>query len=369
ELERERSFLHKWNFNLREDIHSGWIQDELQKSIAETDAAIKQLAMMKPVLKYPASSMWPSFQEALVSILEVKRRALDEYNFEAKKSDKHSNDVYLSLINYFNGALLSDYNTFLNFAARDGFEGMKAIRFVPLYEIRETKQAATPIVSHFRDIPRTPITAVKQTSPIGKSTFKSLVNYVDYINETWRQISNHRDVIRNLNSSASYYASLTSYTGKGGLSFKHDGFEVPLSGFQKVVTESKSLSPAHAASLNAGAEVLLNILKEIDAIGMVLEMEVSEKKYQEDRVAHVYQLIARTHMLFETWDDRKETLYNDVQKIYDSYPSGDPSSSWSVSGRALRELAWFDHEGLFAAKGHYKGKPVASTATVSNAPL
>jgi Ca-activated chloride channel family protein len=354
ELVRERDFLSKWKFNLKEEVHTGWIVDELQKSITDTDAAIKRLKDMKPVMKYPASSMWPSFLEGLESILELKRRALDEYNFEARKSDKHKNDVYLSLINYFNGVLHADYNTFLNFASGDGYSGLKAIKFIPLFTIDEQAKENQVSITPFSDVPRTRPSPPKQSSPVSRIVYKSLVNYVDLINETWRQVSNHRDVIRNLNSSASYYASLTSYVGKGGLSFKHDNFEVPLSHYQKAVAESKSLSPALAASLNAGTEVLINILKEMDEIGAVLEQDVSAKKYQEDRVKRVYELLGRTHELFQEWDARKEILFEDVQRIYDSYPVGDAASSWNVSGKALRELTALDHDGLFRAKGHYR---------------
>lgn len=364
ELAREREFISKWKFNFREEIHTGWIVDELQKSITETDAAVKRL-QTTPTLKYPASSMWPSFREALVSILDVKRRALDEYNFEARKSDKHKNGVYLSLINYFNGALLADYNTFLNYARNDGYNGLKAIKFVPLFVIDDRASENTVAVTPFKDIARTRPVPSRQTAPIEALTHRALVNYVNFINETFRQVSHHRDVIRNLNSSASYYASLTSYAGKGGLSFTHDDFEIPFSHFQKAVSESKPLPPPQAASLNAGAEVLINILKEMDAIGAVLEQEISEKKYQQDKVKHVYDLLRRTHELFAIWDERKEALFEDVQKIFDSYPMAQPASSWNVAGKELRELTALDHDALFKVRDHYRGMTPASSISTA----
>jgi Ca-activated chloride channel homolog len=258
------------------------------------------------------------------------------------------------LINYYNGALLSDYNTFLNFADRDGFSGLKGIRFVPLFFIGEKEQTTTVTIVPFEDLPRGTVNPPKQNTAISKNAFHALVNYVDLINETWRQVSRQRDVIRNLNSSASYYASLTSYAGKGGLSFSHSGFEVPLSHLQKAISESKSLSPEIAKSLNTGAQVIVNILREMDEIGAALETEITEKKYQQDKVKHVYELITRTHVLFNAWDEKKEILYEDIQRVYDSFPSAD-HSSWSVSGNALRELTALDHNALFKAKQYYRG--------------
>ncbi len=363
ELDRERAFIAKWKFNLKEEVHTGWIVDELTASIAETDASIKKLKELKPALKYPASSMWPSFLEGLGSMLETKRRALDEYNFEAKKSDKHKNGVYLSLINYFNGVLVSDYNTFLKFSSNDGYQGLQAIKFVPLYSIEEHVVESGVSITPFADLARTRPAPAKQSVTIPRNVYTSLVNYIDYINETWRQVHHHRDVIRNLNSSASYYASLTSYQGKGGLTFRHGDFKLPTSQLQKTAAESKALPPVIAKSLNTGAEVLMNILKELDEIGAVLEEETTSKKYQQDKVAHIYQLLTRTHELFHVWDTRKEELFEDVQKVFDSYAVTEPGSSWMKSGTALRQLTSLDHDALFGARDVYRGKGSGPIAT------
>jgi Ca-activated chloride channel homolog len=363
ELDREKTFLNLWRFNLKEDVPTGWIVEELQKSISDTDNALKQLKPIKPVLSYPASSMWPSFQDALNSILESKRHALDEYNFEAKKSDHHQNEVYLSLINYYNGALLADYNAFIGFAANDRYTGLKAFKYVPSFEINGNVSLNEIRISPFKDIPRATIVAEKQKVPVSKAVFNSLDSYVEFINETWRQISHHRDIMRNLNSSAAYYATLTSFAGKGGLSFAHDNFNIPYSHFQKASSESRVLQPAHATSLNAGAEVLMNILKEMDGIGSALEQEVKEKKYEKDKLKHVYEMIERTHVLFETWDERKELLFEDLQKIFDAYPPAEPLNSWQVSGSALRALTKLDREGLFKARSIYKGKSTGPVPT------
>jgi Ca-activated chloride channel homolog len=363
ELDREKTFLNLWRFNLKEDVPTGWIVEELQKSISDTDNALKQLKQIKPVLSYPASSMWPSFLEALNSILESKRHALDEYNFEAKKSDHHQNEVYLSLINYYNGALLADYNAFIGFAANEKYTGLKAFKYVPSFEINGNVSINEIRISPFNDVPRAVIVIEKQKTPVSKAVFNSLNNYVEFINETWRQISHHRDVMRNLNSSAAHYATVTSFVGKGGLSFAHDNFNIPYSHFQKASSESRVLQPDHAASLNAGAEVLMNILKEMDGLGAALEQEVKEKKYEKDKLKHVYEMIERTHVLFEAWDDRKELLFDDLQKIFDAYPPAEPLNSWQVSGSALRALTKLDHEGLFKARSFYKGKSAGPVPT------
>ena len=105
------------------------------------------------------------------SILTVKRSGLDEYNFEAKKSDKHSNDVYLSLINYFNGTLVSDHNTFVQFAEGDGYYGLKSIKFVPLFEIRARQKEVDVSVKPFKDISKDSVYCTAQKTAINKTRF------------------------------------------------------------------------------------------------------------------------------------------------------------------------------------------------------
>jgi Ca-activated chloride channel family protein len=95
QLARERAFLDTWTFNLNEAVPTGWPVDKLQLSIAETAEALDAIRKLQPALKYPTSGMWSNFQESLSSILDAKRNALDEYNNEAKKSDRHGNDAYL----------------------------------------------------------------------------------------------------------------------------------------------------------------------------------------------------------------------------------------------------------------------------------
>src|SRR5690349_15910407 len=260
---RERNFIDSWTFNLKEEVHTGWPVEKLEQSILDTDVQLSALKKYSPTLKYPASSMWPSFQGNLASVLEVKRAGLNEYNFEARKSDQHSNDVYLGLINYFNGALVADYNTFVQFSERDGYYGLKFMNYIPVFEIRTQPKVVAVDVKPFKDIPRTPVTMSVQKVSISKPVYEELSNYVDFINETWRQTRYMQGAFGSLNSSASYYKTMESYERVGGMHFDYKDFTVPLSQYQKAVADSKVITPTVAKSLNDQSEVLLNILKEM----------------------------------------------------------------------------------------------------------
>ncbi len=119
------------------------------------------------------------------------------------------------------------------------------------------------------------------------------------------------------------------------MSFDYKDFQIPQSQFQKTVSESKQLPAEFAQPLNQQAEVLLNILKELDAISATLEAEASDKTYDAGRSARVYALLERTKVLIRTWDERKEYLYDDVRKVFYAFPPLKPTSSWYVSGTSL----------------------------------
>ena len=363
QIERERSLLDAWTLNLNEDVHTGWPVDVLEKSILETDNQLRAFNQYKPALKYPASSMYSSFKESLGDILESKRNGLDGYNFEAKKSDRHSNAVYLSLINYFNGTLVADYNTFIQFAERDNYFGLKAIQYFPVFEIRSQVKSTEIEIKPFTDIPHIPIAVVPRKSPISKPVANTLNEYVDFMNECWRQVRYMQMELRSFNSSARYYKGLTSFQGRGALHYDYKDFQLPLSIYQKLMVDSNVIEVSLAKNLNAQAEVLMNMLKEMDQLGAALEVEVREKHYEKDGLKKVYEILERNNLLFDLIDSKKEQLYLDVRILYDAYPAGNAVSSWYVSGKALQGLVDLDRIGLFGAKAYYKGDASTSIST------
>ncbi|MGC3943904.1 MAG: VWA domain-containing protein [Chryseolinea sp.] len=367
QIARERAYLDSWTFNLNEAVPTGWSTEKLQQSIAETADALASLKKQQPALKYPASSMWSNFQESLSSVLEAKRNALDEYNNEAKKSDRHGNDAYLGLINYFNGTLISDQNAFIQYASNDNYHGIKAIKYFPLFEKRAEAVTQPITIRPFADYPRTALNPPAQKNALSRTAYESLSNYVEFINETWRQTENLAQVLSNLGSGVARYDKVDAYERHGSLSFDYKDFNIPLSQYQKTISESNQLPAAFAKPLNQQSEVLLNILKELDAISATLETEAADSKYDANRTARVYALLDRSNVLLKTWDERKELLYQDVRKVFEAFPALKPASSWYVSGTALQHLTDLDHDGLFKAKAFYQGGQQGSPSIQTDA--
>lgn len=363
QLDRERKFISLWKYNLNEQVHTAWVEKQLSESILETAAELRKMEEAKPVLKYPASGMWSSFLDGMSSILESKRNALDQYNNEARKSDRHANATYSNLITYYNGVLVANYNTFLDYAANDKFWGLKYIDYVPQLEIRSAQANDEVAITPFKDEEVSLPALTKQSRVIGKNEYAALENYITFINESFRQLSKHRNVVSNLNARTAYVASQSADSRRGSIQFKHDGFSVPLSYYERAVSESKSLPPQIAEALNTRARVLLNILKEMDQIGVSLERQTADKSYEQDACKNLYVHIERTKILYDTWDERKESLYEDIRKVFESFAPTEPNGSWSKSGAALLKLTDLDREALFAAKRYYKNQSTDKPAT------
>lgn len=362
QLIHERTFLDAWTYNLKDDVHTGWPVDKLQQGIAEADEQRTVLNKASAAIKYPAASMIGSFQEGLAQILDIKRRALNGYNFEAKKNDRHSNGAYMDLINYYNGTLVSFYNSYVDHASTDGYMGLKAIKYFPAFEIRSKPQAVDVDAKPYENKETVPLNPEVKKTAIPKAVGQCLTDYVDFINETWRQTHNLQSNLEGFSSSASYYRGLESYERVGGMTFDYKNYEVPLAEFQQAVA-CKTLPPVIVKVLNDQSEVLLNILKEIDDQCATLELEVREKRYEADHVKKVYAILERQQVLYNDWDEKKEKLYGDLRRVSESYAPELSKNSWYVSGKALQQLTDLDHDALFKAKAYYKAGSMTAIDT------
>ena len=300
----------------------------------------------------------------------LNRSGLDGYNFEAKKSDKHSNEVYLDLINYFNGTLVSNHNTFLQFAQPDGFYGLKSTLYVPLFEIRTVEEQAQSEVIPFQDIAYNPLKIVKQSIPIPKPVFNALSSFVEYINESLSQMDYLQRLLRNYNSSANYYKDLTSYTGRGGLNYNHKDFHLPISLYQSAKAQRDAIPVAYRQSISDQADVLQNILKEMDQLSIALTTDATERHYEKDNLKKAYEILERYAKLFALADIKKEQLHGDLRAVFESYSITNPADSWVISNKALLNLVDEDRAQFFAAKAFFQGDSSSiPTAAVINQDL
>lgn len=349
----ETAMLDSWSYNLNEKTHSGWPVEKLKTSILKSQEYANKKVSAEGI-KYPASSMISSFEEGVTMLLQNKRNGLDGYSYEAQKSDEHSNDVYMNMINSYNGVLISFYNSFISYAQSE-YKGLIALTYVPAFEIRtETRKIETEVKA-FEDIVHTQLAVKPQGVVIPQRTFSALSNYIEYINECVRQTNHLQRLYSNMWGSTHSYRDLTSYKGKGGLAFELKDFEIPLSYLQKTIAESKSIPEPYRKSMNDQAEVLNRILTEMNQLSIALDQETEQKNYEQDNLKHLDEVVLRYKMITDIFHARKEVLYADVRKVFESYKVANPSGSWNISGAALLQLVDADKEELFKAQAFYLG--------------
>jgi Mg-chelatase subunit ChlD len=354
-LDAEKKVLESWTYNLNESLNTGFPIDVIRKSITDTE---KQLALLKEKKNGMGNYSITTFNDFIASLEEfqdTKRKAMDSYNFEAKKSDKHANSFYMEMINLYNGALVAGFNNFINLSVQHKFRGAKTAQFIPVYEIKTQGITNENTVTPFKDIPYLSITVTPQTVSIPAAQHNALNNYINFINESLSQTDDIRLLLMNFNSSAVYYKDLSTYKGKGGLTFNPSDFKIPQSTYQKLKEESINISPAHRKSLNNQAEVLMSILLEIEGLGVELHKQTESKLYEQDNLTKVYEIMERLKVLLTIVDDKKEQLYTDVRKIHQSYKVPSGVISWNTSAKELLKLIDLNKEVLFTSKKYFKG--------------
>lgn len=352
-IAHEGKLIDLWSVNLNDKTHTGWPVEKLKAHILQTQEFIDK-KISTAGIQYPASSMIPSFEDGLAMLQQTKRNGLDGYNYEAQQSDAHSNAVYLNLINSYNGVLISFYNTFIGYAQAN-YKGLLALSYVPVFEIRTAIKKIQTDLRYFEDIPYAACIIKPQPVAIPPQTFQALSGYVEYINECVRQTDRLQRLYSNLWGSTHAYRNLASYSGKSGLTFGFTDFEIPVSYLQKTVAESKAVPEVYRRSLNDQAEVLNRVLTEMNQLSIVLDQEIEKKNYEQDNLKKIDEIVHRYKTITDIFHAKKEVLYADVRKIFESYTISNPSGSWNVSGKGLLQLVDANKQELSKAKAFYEG--------------
>lgn len=354
-IRNEYNFLDKWSVNLNEGVHTGWPYDQLKESISQTEASLAKLKSASP--DPGAAAKFESFEEGLHDVLAIKQHALNNYNADARRSDKLSNDVYFDLMNNLNGALISDYNAVTN--------GLHAIHYAPVFEIRKTAATVNLAINRFEDIQHIPVTLARQKTALTKNAFTALNQYISFINETALPVEILSKKVENFSSTAATYKALKSFARRDQLSFDVGNFRIPHAEYTQTMSLSSALPATVGKSLNAQATVLLNILKELEQTIIAMQRETSTRNYEKDNLDRIYLILERQNELLLTWDERKEQLYDDARAVFDAFPPASPTSSWYKSGQAMQRIADATHKALFEAKAMYKINDVSKGIVTS----
>jgi Ca-activated chloride channel family protein len=358
-LQSQLQLLDSLSYYMDENGQSNWPVERVQQSMLADVKSLSTFGKAESVIGYPASSMLSSFKEALQTIQDVKKRAVDDNTFAARQTTRHGNEVYLSLINHYNNDLRSWQQSFVDYS-KTTKHLLAYPKFSPVFAFEAPQLQAETVTSTtpFRDIPPAPFTIKPAVNPADNATFRALTAYVEFINESLRQMNHLQVSLRNYQSTADYYRDPSPTSRRGNLTYSHDEYKVPVSEFQLLQVESSHIPQPYRASINGQAEVLLSMLKEMDGLSIELIGYTSQKLYVLDHMQRSDAILDRYVYLIDAFDQKKEKLYQDVRRIHESYPLRNPSDSWQVAGKALQKTLDDDKEILFGVKTYMKGEAV-----------
>ncbi len=362
QLALEKTLIDKWSFNVRQAIHSGWPVEAVQQHIRDDQTRLPALRQLAAGIAYPASSMVQSFIKGVESIQDVKRNGVDGYTYEKYQSDEHTNTVYGNLLNHYNSDCLAFYNNYIQ-SASTTYRGFYYLMAVPRFQVRSDVKMIDLTVKPFRDVPVEGIKPVTVNTPISPAVHNALTYYILFINEGMRQINFMSTGVRNLNSSTASAIARLNSGNTATLRYYHNTYQLPVTLYQQTVDQSKAIPNAYQASLLKQAEVLYDILNELNQWNNKLLAESAARQLGKDNPQSLYAFFDRYIVLIQAFDERKEKLFHDVRNLYDVYAVANPKNSWQVSGSALWMLVQEDFRELMKARDYFIGKPADDAQT------
>lgn len=344
-------------YYLNEETKAEWPVVLVRQSMLDDEKALATIGNTASQLQYPASDMVGTFKSALASMQDIKRRALDDHNFAAQQSAQHGNAVYLSLVEQFNHDMLEFYKAFVGYS-KPGHLLLNYPFFSPVMKAEGSGDvaAASKGTPPFQDKSFQPLNVKKANAPASAAVIKTLNQYVDWINQSLRQMHLLQMIVRNYQGSAEYYRDPAKAQKRANLSYSHEDFKLPSSEYSLLLSASTAIPEPYRKSVTGQAEVLMNILQEMDGLSIELIRYTSEKQYLQDQLKRSDAILDRYLVLFNILDQKKEQLYNDIRRIHESYPNATPTSSWYIAGTAMLKTMDNGHDVMFGLRDYLRGE-------------
>jgi hypothetical protein len=327
-LQNQTKLLDTLTYYLNENSPANWPVELVQQSMMADAKILVEFGKKRATISYPANDMVSSFKAAIRSIQNVKARGINDNTFAARQNTRHGNAFYLSLINYYNNDLLSWQQLFVN-NSQPRKQLLTYPKFSPVFAFEASHSVNPTIVktAFFKDVPAIAFTIQPAKAPAEPATFAALNAYIDFINESLRQMNRLQVLLRNYQPSAEYYRTSSTNSRRSGLSYSHEEFKVPVSEHQLLINDSQHIPQPYRHSINSQADVLLSMLKEMDGLSIELIDYTRQKQYEQDQLQRSDAILDRYAYLFDTFDQKKERLYEDVRRIHERYPLKNPSDS------------------------------------------
>ncbi|HAI76444.1 MAG TPA: hypothetical protein DCM08_09360 [Microscillaceae bacterium] len=348
-LQREAALLDSWDYNLNQHIATAWDVDRIAQNVLENEALLRDFQAMS--LPYPLDFYYKQFfLDGLQTMQDYKRQAIDQYGVGAQKTDELKNATYLALINYYNGLLVSNYNMMAEYTKNQpGTTVMESIflqKFILASEAQRTQLSLKP----FTDLPLLPCEPSAKSTAIEAKTFTTLSHYVNFINESVTFLDRFEYVASTLHDDLEDLRK----GKKIQVYVKTDELKIPKSAFQKAEDETQFLENGVQESLLNQLKTLFDIEREMTELTLFLEDYAKNQGYEADNFAAADSAFERFVLLFHLADERKERLYGDVRKVFESY-AAPAENHWYISAQALLQVVDAQRTNLFSVRDFHRG--------------
>jgi len=324
----EEKFMSNFKINFCSRVFTASLPiDLILKQLTESDNYLAEL-------KVPQNSEFRKYQSfvstALGRIQKTKREAIDEYSIDAKKSDNYTNNFIDNYQVYLNYYLINDFNDFVK-------ETQASMLYFPItsatFKLDSTERKyIQPIEKYMAtDIPD--LIVSNKSIEIAPETARALNNYIEFINEELRINSSFATKLYYLNNTAN--KQLNKNNDDLFLSFSYyDKYALPTAAYEKTLNESRHINEQERKVLNHLLTELYRIIAEKYQLKTDLENYVEKKTYRTDKFDHLYQSLQRFEYLLDMFDSRKQLLYENTRKIYQSYPTKN-HGPWQKGGEEM----------------------------------
>lgn len=346
-IAHEELLAEKLSFNLHEAAYTGFAKEDILKSFLETDNLLPQLRPEKFGLPYPASQFYKSCFDAVENLQEIKRNAVDNFNYITSVNGLYANNFYDNFLNYFNNDLLS---FLLKFYEQIQTQSPTLIHYpiferkividpqVQPWEVKHLEYAA-PALGY--------LNPAKESAPLPLPAATELTLITSYINDCVASLEN---LYNELRSEESTWRSLREgrLPSKNPL-IKFDHFKLPYSSYALLVKNSAAISPTYRSALMARVDDLQTIMTILADRTAGLSQTMSSGAFRQQGMPFIEQELQTIQKLFEEFDLRKEDLYHETRKVHGAYPPA-KNNSWITAAVVLLKATDDSRAALRAAE-------------------
>ncbi len=356
-MQEERELFKNWYFNFEKKTQTGMFDTE--KVVGNINTVdIKYRNNIAPnSYKHPLNFYYNRFFSVLTATMQkTKRNGIDGYTIETKISDQHSNEYYKYLYQYYNSLLVSECDGFVYSLNQKGTYLLKGVKMPFLFVVDSNN---VDIITDYKKFEETEILKFEITSKsknITHNQVTALNNYINYINRETKIVIYRAEKMRYYNKTLDKYygTDLSAFETRSASAFTvYEDYRIARSLYEQAINDSRYLPTEYSKSLNMQLEAINQICSERRYTIYSINKYAKEKTFLTDNFTEAYKLLTRFGYLWNEYDLRKELIYNDIKKIYDSYPNRNPENTWYKSAASLEKIIDENYMVLTNAKKNY----------------